>query len=38
MTGYGLLLMLVSCGFVIVLNVFCFARVLRKRKKSSRVS
>ncbi len=33
MTAYGLFLMLVSCGFVILLNVFCFVRVFRKNRK-----
>ena len=32
MNAWGWALMGISCGFVILLNLFCFYRVLRKHK------
>lgn len=36
MNAYGWVLMGVSCGFVVLLTVFCFYRVLRKHDRRSR--
>jgi len=33
MNVWGFIIMTVSCGFVIALNVFCFYRVFRRKGK-----
>jgi len=33
MTIPGFIIMVLSCGFVIALNIFCFYRVFRPKKK-----